>query len=397
MATSTRSAIGMALAGKTGGVDIPNPRDGDNSDFHDSFVAVPNMPAPSKHGMLPTPPNSISPNLPPHPFQNTLVMPHSPRTVATHVDSDIDLQEAVDHAYSQDQSQHHPLNLEALDKLGDLNSAGAITSNMLAKHHLPQILLDHGPLAIRHVMGYLTTTVPGFSRIPPAKARRLVVGALEGKGNGFEGLGLSGDVEFEKVGWGRWDARIRGQTPRDRPAERSASVGPANSEPAGALHIPGQFFRRGEARSSPSDPSEFAALSQSDQGYHEADRMSLDGDDDRESCTSSEAPDEAMLDDLEGDVTEEEDWASIGAAALRARSFPSNPASGGGTLYQPIRSFSSIRSSPYAISRPIATTKVRKNSNKARKPSKSLLSYGVKASDTQEREAVEALLSLGSM
>jgi hypothetical protein len=42
---------------------------------------------------------------------------------------------------------------------------------------------------------------------------------------------------------------------------------------------------------------------------HEADKMSLDGD---ESCSSSEAPDDAaVLDEDIGDVTDEEDWANI--------------------------------------------------------------------------------------
>ena len=59
----------------------------------------------------------------------------------------------------------------------------------------------------------------------------------------------------------------------------------------------------------------------------EADKMSLDDG----SCSSSEAPeDDAILEDDLGDVTDEEDWASIGAAALRAGSFPSG---GGGRIY----------------------------------------------------------------
>lgn len=40
-----------------------------------------------------------------------------------------------------------------------------ITPDMLTKHHLPDILLLHEPLAIRYVIGYLATTVPGFTRI----------------------------------------------------------------------------------------------------------------------------------------------------------------------------------------------------------------------------------------
>ena len=70
------------------------------------------------------------------------------------------------------------------------------------------------PLAIRHIMGYLATSVPGFAAIPPTKARRLVVASLERSG-GDPGL-PHGGVVFEKVGWGRWDARRRGQPPRAR-------------------------------------------------------------------------------------------------------------------------------------------------------------------------------------
>ena len=50
------------------------------------------------------------------------------------------------------------------------------------------------------------------------------------------------------------------------------------------------------------------------------------------SCSSSLAEEEPILEEDEdlGDVTDEEDWASIGAAALRAGSFPSRVSSGGG-------------------------------------------------------------------
>jgi hypothetical protein len=43
--------------------------------------------------------------------------------------------------------------------------AVAVAPDMLTKHHLPDILLLHEPLAIRYVIGYLATTVPGFTRI----------------------------------------------------------------------------------------------------------------------------------------------------------------------------------------------------------------------------------------
>ena len=68
--------------------------------------------------------------------------------------------------------------------LSGLDASNAITPAMLAKHHLPGIMLGNGPRPIRYVMGELTQSVPGFSRIPPAKARRLVVAALESRDGG---------------------------------------------------------------------------------------------------------------------------------------------------------------------------------------------------------------------
>src|SRR4051812_31651842 len=130
MASANTFTFGMAFAGQTASVDIPKPRDGAFPAGRDSFAAVAAKSSPKKqHGMLPTPPNSISPNLPPHPhpYNQPPRDPHSPPSVSVHLDSDIDLQDAVDHANSQDQPQHNPLSAEALDSLGDLDSAGAIT------------------------------------------------------------------------------------------------------------------------------------------------------------------------------------------------------------------------------------------------------------------------------
>ena len=382
----------MALAGKTEGLGVSS---SDAGALRDSFAAVEAAPHSHKHGGLPTPPNSISPNLPPHPFRTHVTIPHSPRTDPTNVDSDIDLQDAVEHARSQDQLGHHPLSPEALDKLGAMDSAGAITPAMLAKHHLPDILLNHGPLAIRHVIGFLTTSVPGFSRIPPAKARRLVVGALEGKGSGGEGAGHSGEVEFEKVGWGRWDASVKGQPIRERRAENPASGSYGSPCAASGLQIPGKDAingRRSGAAYGRSFSSDFASVSHSDVGEHDVDRMSLDGDDKPESRSSSEAPDEHMIDDLEGDATEEEDWAAMGAAALRARSFPSRPAPPGRSLYQPVK-YHSYRRISLVPRRPTPKGRAVHHDRVTNFP----LSNGVGNGDLQEREAVEALLKLGSM
>lgn len=121
---------------------------------------------------------------------------------------------------------------------------------------------------------------------------------------------------------------------------------------------------------------------------YEADRMSMDG---SASASCSEAPDDdiAMNDDPE-DATDDEDWAAMGAAALRAESYPNmaaaqadhgpfspnNPWTQGGGM----RSFSA-------------------SSGMARAPQVGSLNIAAlaAASDAQEREAIEALLRLGSV
>jgi Putative Sin3 binding protein len=395
------SSIGMAFAGKTASVDIPKPRDEASPAGRDSFAVAAAKSSMKQHGMLPTPPNSISPNLPAHTFNQ-----HDPPTHVTppphHLDSDIDLQDAVEHENIQDQPQH-ALNAEALDSLGDLDSAGAITPRMLAKHHLPDILLFNGPLAIRHIMGYLTTSVPGFSRITGPKARRLVVAALEGRGSGGEGGGRNGQVEFEKVGWGRWDARMRGHPSRDR---QRTNLSPAYSN--AGVPIPGQrHVSHGSSDKLGTSHGDSAVFSHSEMDYgenedvtmHEADKMSLDGDD-FGYASSSPAPDDPNLDDVASDATDEEDWASIGAEALRARSLPSAGRPLPRHLYQPVpipiyskassRSRSRGRGTPSTFARSVPKSAIPVHNN----PSIPLPSS---VGGTQERDAIAALLSLGSM
>ncbi|KAJ5157239.1 uncharacterized protein N7482_008339 [Penicillium canariense] len=373
-ASQTNSSIAMALAGKTktASVDIPQPRAGAPG----KAASRPGQPT-----MLPTPPNSISPTLPPQAFKHRPVLsPGSPLSTVPQLDSDIDLQDAVDHA----NSQHHPESAAH----EDLDSVGTITPAMLARYHLPEILLHQGPLAIRHVMGFLTTSVPGFSRIPPAKARRLVVAALEGRGNDDAG-GVEGDVIFEKIGWGRWDARRRGDSPRDH--ERSFVSSPPSSLAGSFQHRGLQIEgRRGSTWSAVrneygvsmanstafSYTDDYGAHEDLDMLEHEADKMSLDGDDGREYCSSSEAPDDLPDDEWnEGDVTDEEDWARIGADALRARSI------GGGSF---------MRSSNVAArAQPLPAGAFGNGPTAAKLAPRNF--------DTQERAAVEALLRLGSM
>jgi Putative Sin3 binding protein len=394
MAPPAISALGMALNAKSASVNIPKPRDGIAT--WDNFTAVP---ANQKHHgeMLLTPPNSISPNLPPHGHRGA--RKGQPSDSTNGPDSDIDLHDV------QEEPQSNALSAEALDRLGDLDSAGTITPSLLAKHHLPDILLSHGPLAIRHIMGYLTTSVPGFSRITSAKARRLVVAALEGRGSGTEGGGIRGDVLFEKVGWGRWDARMKGQPQRDRPSGTITPPGSLPSSYSHGLQVPRQpSLHSGSERLGTSMTANSAVFSHSEADYEdqdmlelEADKMSLDGNE--EAYASSEAPELLDEDMGEGDVTDEEDWASIGAQALRARSLPKSPRiqPAGGRIYQPIGSYAIA--SRYRSRTPgylAQSAPARRNSGYTQpKPFSTQHDAGVNSSS--ERAAIEALLSMGNM
>lgn len=368
------SSIAMALAGKTASVDIPKPRSG--------FTAARDPSQTGHSAMLPTPPNSISPTLRPHVafafrrsdgannHANNDNLSGTPPLATSHPDSDLDLGDALD-------------------------NTGVITPAMLAKYHLPEIMLNQGPLAIRHVMGYLTTSVPGFSRIPPAKARRLVVAALEGRGCD-QGAGPDGDIIFEKVGWGRWDARRRGEPSRH------------NHVPSPPSSLPNSFNQRGVqipsrremwspyGTSMTGDSAVFSYTETADYGKHrdtsmledEADKMSLDGEE-NEYCSSSEVPEDEIPDDDWGeeDVTDEEDWAQIGADALRARSLNG----GGGFAHS---------KQPSAVLHgggPASSTLAKSAPNNG--PIQQFgfsLPDGV-VGDREERAAVEALLRLGSM
>jgi len=405
--TTFNSSIAKALAGRTESVGIPKPRDNFWAG-KESFAAVAAKPLPGKKNTagLPTPPNSLSPSLPPQAYHGRT--PSGPLTppAPNHEDSDIDLEDAVEHAKAQD-SPHRGLTARGLSKLADQDAVGNITPALLAKHHLPGILLENGPLAIRHVMGYLTTSVPGFSGIPPAKARRLVVGALEGRGSDGQQGGIDGSVMFEKVGWGRWDARRRGQ-----PAREARDSQHHEQHPQGTLRIPVSSTRqdrfRGMATSHESDPDYDTPMDEASMLEHEADKMSLDDD-----CSSFDPPADKRIPDCDlGDVTDEEDWASIGAAALRQGSFPRSgglmppnqrhpfhfdPKSRGrGTSARPL--------SRVAKSMPVTNSIMynKKKQQQQQNAAHALMGFSPLpedgfAGDAQDREAVEALLKLSSV
>jgi hypothetical protein len=77
---------------------------------------------------------------------------------------------------------------------------------LLAKHHLPGILLGNGPQKISYITDMLKQNVPGFSSIQYIKARRILAAALESR----KGGGRNGDVIFYKYSWATWGAYVKG-------------------------------------------------------------------------------------------------------------------------------------------------------------------------------------------
>ncbi|KAL1899424.1 DNA-binding proteins Bright/BRCAA1/RBP1 and proteins containing BRIGHT domain [Sporothrix stenoceras] len=373
---------------------------------------------------LPTPPNSISPALPPHGLKAQL----QKAAKLEPIDSDLDL-----HDLSDDYGAATTANrggvaalaaaaaaAQASSGIGSppLDSSDAISPAMLAKFHLPEILLNHGPLAIRYIIGHLTASVPGFSFIPPAKSRRLVVAALEGRGNGADGGmgGLEGDVEFQKVSWGVWGARRVGGGARQLAPPPTAHgslgipiAGGNGGGSGGGLGVDrlrqhtegsGALYRTADLKNNNNSRNMNVA-------EDEADRMSMDDDEDGPASAScSEAPDEdMMMDDDPDDLTDDEDWGAVGAAALRAESYSNSAAAGrfGSPMFMSSRPYGSFSMGKFAGTAGSRTHFSFSASARDTSPQQqtTLAATGFSAfqgaSDEQEREAIEGLLRLGSV
>lgn len=359
------------------------------------------LPTPRQRGGLPTPPNSLSPTLP----------PHKGRASYSTVDSDIELHDA------QDEPQQ--LSRAALSGIQD---SEAITPALLAQHYLPDILLKNGPLAIRFVLAELNLNVPGFGRIPPAKARRICVAAFEGRSGG----GPNGDIVFEKIGWGRWSARHRNDPPHAEAQNHTGDYAspPSNvsSAPYGTRTATGTKIKsnRRYINSPLLSPAEDLDVVPED----EADKMSLDGDEDVRQPVRKYIPVPPAPDDDE--MTDEEDWEGSAIEAPRPGSYEASHASRRGShvssngrpslragsvssshvrtgmrhLSIPAPALEFARSMSYTggiipfqrVYSSSLSTSLRKQG--AQEP---VLARGRDCSSPEEREAVEALLSLGSM
>lgn len=374
----------MAIASPTNFVEIPKARDGDDNAA--GFSAT------EKLATLLTPPNSISPELSAHG-----VHPSGQSPPPINIENEMEMQDSVDEQVLAENEHPPEPSATPLSKgaLSGLDAAAAITPAMLAKHHLPGIMLGNGPRPIRYVMGELTQSVPGFSRIPPAKARRLVVAALENRHGG----GLDGNVAFCKTGWGRWDAHIKGSSKDSGIGSfNDGHLSPPRSERSSycmsngdsGVHMPNprkhSTYRDHLSRGSwtASDLREEDELDMDmDVPEMEADKMSLDG--------SVEEDDSSSM----NDDTDEDDWAAVGPAALRKASLPTPGAprlNYNALSIQRSRPSRSWSRRPSGFSQPtLHSTSLPYNS--VFRPS----TLDPSMSTPEDKAAAEALISLGSM
>jgi hypothetical protein len=380
------SSIAMALASQTPSVAIPNAR---NSATDYSGTANFEKAA----NALLTPPSSISPQLQAHP---TRAGAFDPPSSARGQDTDMDMEDSARECSplednAQSPGSGIPLSLGALSSL---DNAVTITPSMLAKHHLPAIMLGNGPRPIRYVMGELTQTVPGFSRIAPAKARRIVVAALGNPAGG----GPDGDVVFSKTGWGRWDAHVKGAS-RDSaigsfnegnlspPRSERSSYAMSHSDSAIHMHAPHMQTKYREG---------YSGGSWTGSSIREEDELDMDMDPVEEAADNMSLDGESSDSSSDNDDTDEEDWAAVGIDALRKASLstsnvtPRRTVRVGSIPYNGPWASKSWQRSSISHDRPSHSASVPAGNNFARMPVPQVQT-------PDEQAAVAALLSLGSM
>ncbi|EJS42337.1 stb3p [Saccharomyces arboricola H-6] len=91
-------------------------------------------------------------------------------------------------------------NMFSTKPISTSSPAGLAAAQRVTPGKLSALLLEKGPLAIRHITQTLCLDIPCFKDLSSSKQRRLIMSAME-----------SGDKErsvvFEKIGWGQWSAK----------------------------------------------------------------------------------------------------------------------------------------------------------------------------------------------
>jgi Putative Sin3 binding protein len=281
--------------------------------------------------ILPTPPNSLSPYLLPHPHQRA-VSPSNTISGGTLLGTESEF--GSEHEGGGRRGKH------ATSPWSNADIKAPITTDTLAKHYLPEIFKRvngsvTGEIHVKDILKHLRT-LPNFERLDNQTGRRKVTAALENRLGGS-----NGDVMYNKVKWGVWEAvpmdgqDVKGsdelaqaQKPKNRPAP--ISVPSVKTSDKSSVESPAS------AQSSNAVESDFD---------DEADAMSLDGEPEirvlkqRRRKVRHFVPPTAEDD---SEVTEDDDWEPLGSGSgFRAPSMSSYAAS-----------YSSRRGSHASMTRP---------------------------------------------
>lgn len=312
-------------------------------------------PVASQHSRMPLPGSKFTPSS----LGRSYVTPDS--SVSPVIDPK-DMKDSPDHSMGSD-DETDDLYMDGIDDVGArdaapasvadspyLDAAGvrvpedpAISPATLAEAYLPALFAQHGPCAIRHLTQYLVVNNPKFGALPQGKQRRLIVKALE----------LKKGILFEKVGWGRWNS-IEGKM--TEPGLFTPESMPHNFNRIGSLtsgSLKQSAGGHASAHLRPPLMGSYPASSYSSQhDFMFSPSLSV-------ADTLREDEDDGDIDPLDLDLddgdseTDEEDWKSLGAKALRARQQSGSViGSYRDASCQMVGSFStSQRSSPYPIRR----------------------------------------------
>lgn len=85
-------------------------------------------------------------------------------------------------------------------QLSTSSPAGIAVANKVTPERLAHLLLETGPLAIRHITSNLAKQIQGFDKLSLSKQRRLIMSSLD---QGYQ----EESIIFEKIGWGQWSAK----------------------------------------------------------------------------------------------------------------------------------------------------------------------------------------------
>lgn len=176
-------------------------RSSDDGNLIDDKISSPHLPiVPNINNLLNNPINTTSSSLPLSNISFSSSPSPPPTATSNLIQSPTNNTSTTVPTLKKKQRRKSSTNEEKF-LLSTSSPEGIATANEITPNRIANILLNEGPLPIRHLTGHLIKQVPLFGNLSLSKQRRLIMSSLE-----------SGDIEnnciFEKIGWGQWEAKV---------------------------------------------------------------------------------------------------------------------------------------------------------------------------------------------